>query len=88
MSHGQLLDQIFLFKVLFLIDIMPGPQNDVIELMEEEDEVASDDARMNRDLFKDQHGFPIGFFLHKSIKKGFSRRNLSRDIKVRYEPEV
>lgn len=62
---------------------MPEPQ-DVEELQSEE--VESEDVEVNRDLFKDQYGFRIAFFLHKSIKKSFSRRNLTRDIEVRLTP--
>lgn len=62
---------------------MPEPQ-DVKELPSEGAE--SDDVEVNRDLFKDQYGRSIPFFLHDSIKKNFSRRNLTRDIKVRREP--
>jgi hypothetical protein len=57
--------------------------DDVDELQSEEAD--SEDVEVNHDLFKDEHGFPIAFFLHKSIKKSFSRRNLTRDIKVRHE---
>lgn len=58
-------------------------QDDVDELQSEE--AGSEDVEVNRDLFKDEHGFPVAFFLHRSIKKSFSRRNLTRDIKVRHE---
>jgi hypothetical protein len=59
-------------------------------MLEPEDELhsegsESDDAEVNRDLFKDQHG-SVKFFLHESIKKRFSRRNLTRNIEVRREP--
>lgn len=53
---------------------------DVEELHSE----GADHVEVNRDLFKDQHG-SIEFFLHESIKKKFSRRNLTRDIEVRHE---
>lgn len=65
---------------------MPEPRNDVEELHSEGAE--SGDGEVNRDLFKDQHGRSIPFFLHKSIKKRFSRRNLTRDIKVPHEPLI
>jgi hypothetical protein len=57
---------------------MPEPQDDTEEL--HSDGADSEDVEINRDLFKD-----IAFFLHKSIKKNFSRRNLTRDIEVRCE---
>lgn len=60
---------------------MPGPQDDVEELHSEGAE--SDAVEVNRELFKD-----VKFFLHESIKKNFSRRNLTQDIKVRYEPPL
>ena len=71
----ELLSQIRLF--------MPEraePQDDV-DVEELHSEAGSEHDEINRDLFKD-----IAFFLHKSIKKNFSRRNLIRDIVVRREP--
>lgn len=56
---------------------MPDPQDDVGELQSEGTE--SDGVEVNGELFKN-----IKFFLHKSIKKNFSRRNLTRDIKVQH----
>lgn len=41
-------------------------------------------VEVNRNLFKDENDFHIGFFLHKSIKKESQREKLTRDIVVRY----
>jgi hypothetical protein len=60
---------------------MLEPQDDVNELNSEGAD--GSDVEVNRDLFKDQYGHSIEFFLHKSIKKKFSQRNLTRDIEVR-----
>ena len=57
---------------------MPEPQNDAEGSHPEGAD--SEDVEINRDLFKD-----VAFFLHESIKKKFSRRNLTRDIEVRRE---
>lgn len=62
-----------------LTNFMSEIQDDE-ELQSEEAE--SEDVEVNR-VFEDQDGFPIAFFLHKSIKKSFARRNLTRDILVR-----
>ena len=56
---------------------MPEPQDNAEELFPEG---ASDDE-VNRDLFKG-----IKFFFHRSVKKKFHRRKLTRDIKVEHEP--
>ena len=58
---------------------MPKPQDDVEEL--HSDGAESNEVEVNRDLFKD-----IKFYLHESIKKRFSRNNLTRDIEVGHEP--
>lgn len=57
---------------------MPEPKVDTEEFHSEGAD--SEDVEINRNLFKD-----IAFFLHESIKKNFSRRNLTRDIEVRRE---
>lgn len=48
----------------------------------------SEDAEVNHNLFQDQHGFRIAFFLHESIKRSFLRRNLTRDIEVCHDSPV
>ena len=55
---------------------MHEPQDDVGS-----EGAESDDDEVNRGLFKNAK-----FFLHESIRKKFSRRNLTRDIEVRNEP--
>ena len=54
---------------------------------EEEEESGSDEEDTHvaaRQTFEDEHGVPIGFFIHKSVKKD-QRNNLTLAIQARLD---